>query len=130
MTGTAEDAVGKDCAMVKEWLRWQMDEVVDALQWCFELERTDMHADLYNAYLQVDGELHYYDIVHISSSEQAALLRDAFAAKDGAPQRVRALCAYHRQFRKWYPITIDCDKSVTNIVRRELFSGKPMVTSA
>lgn len=103
MSGTAEDAVGKDCAMVKEWLRWQMDDEVDALQWCFELERTDMHADLYNAYLQVDGEMHYYDIVHVSSSEQAARLREAFAAQGGALQRVRTLCAYHRQFRKWYP---------------------------
>ena len=118
--------------MVKEWLRWQLDDKVEALRWCFQLERTTMHPDLYNAYLQVEGKLQYYDIVQVASLEQSKQLRHAFDAADAADggggrqaypnRRVRALCAYNRQFRKWYPVTVSCEAPVKNVTRRALFA--------
>ena len=106
---------------VKEWLRWQPDERVDALRWCFQLERTSQD-EIYNAFLQIDGQMRYYDIVQVPTLEHSKELRAAFE-RDDTVTRVRTKCAYDRRYHKWYPVEVACDAPVHNVLRRALFAS-------
>ena len=126
-----------ECIVVKEWLRWQSESVLDALRWCFLLESTS-HADIYNLYLKIEEKLVYYDIAYVSSLDSSNMIRDAFekcsgadagagagagsGAGTGAGKRLPVLCTYNRKFRKWCPHMLHCEDPIKNVIRAELFA--------